>query len=198
MLTGAFSSGLDWLYPLRVVAAAWVLWIFRRHYTHLGWSLSWRAVAIGIVTFGTWLVLVPAGPTARDGWPAALEAAPIHWAAAWLLFRVVGYTITAPLVEELAFRAYLTRRLMGPEVERFRLASSRGRPLRFRPCSSACCTAPSGSPAPSPAWRSPLRSISAARWATPSWPTPRRTVLSRCTSWRRVGGRCGHDAARPS
>ena len=121
MVTGAFSSGLDWLYPLRVVAAAWVLWIFRRHYTHLGWSLSWRAVAIGIVTFGTWLVLVPAGPTARDGWPAALEAAPIHWAAAWLIFRVVGYTITAPLVEELAFRAYLTRRLMGPEVDRLPL-----------------------------------------------------------------------------
>ena len=121
MVTGAFSAGLDWLYPLRVIAAAWVLWIFRRHYTHLGWSLSWRAVAIGIVTFGTWLVLVPAGPTARDGWPAALEAAPIHWAAAWLIFRVVGYTITAPLVEELAFRAYLTRRLIGPEFDRLPL-----------------------------------------------------------------------------
>jgi exosortase E/protease (VPEID-CTERM system) len=121
MVTGAFSSGLDWLYPLRVVAAAWVLWIFRRHYTHLGWSLSWQAVAIGIVTFGAWVVLVPASPTPRDGWPAALQAAPIHWATAWLLFRVVGYTITVPLVEELAFRAYLTRRLMGPEVDRLPL-----------------------------------------------------------------------------
>lgn len=121
MVTGAFSSGLDWLYPLRVVAAAWVLWIFRSHYTHLGWSVSWQAVAIGIVTFGTWLVLVPAGPTARDEWPSALQAAPIHWAAAWLLFRVVGYTITTPLVEELAFRAYLTRRLTGPDVERLPL-----------------------------------------------------------------------------
>jgi exosortase E/protease (VPEID-CTERM system) len=118
MVTGAFSSGLDWLYPLRVVAAAWVLWIFRRHYTHLGWSLSWRAVAIGIVTFGIWLVLAPDGPPARDGWPAELQGAPIHWGAVWLFFRVVGYTITVPLVEELAFRAYLTRRLIGPEVDR--------------------------------------------------------------------------------
>ena len=87
MVTGAFSSVLDWLYPLRVVAAAWVLWIFRRHYTHLGWSLSWRAVAIGVMTFGIWLVLAPAGQTARVGWPAALDAAPTHWAAAWLLFE---------------------------------------------------------------------------------------------------------------
>ena len=118
MVTGAFSSGLDWLYPLRVLAAVSVLWIFRRRYTHLGWTLSWKAVAIGFVTFAVWIALVPAGPSARDEWPVALQAAPMHWAAAWLLFRVVGFTIAVPLVEELAFRAYLTRRLMGPDVER--------------------------------------------------------------------------------
>jgi len=117
MVTGAFSSGFDWLYPLRVIAAGWVLWIFRRHYTQLGWSFSWRAVAIGLVTFATWIVLVPADP-AHDGWPAALRNVPAYWAAAWMLVRVVGYTITVPLVEELAFRAYLTRRLIGPDVGR--------------------------------------------------------------------------------
>ena len=95
-----------------------VLWIFRRSYTHLGWTLSWKAIAIGVATFAIWIAMVPAGPTARDQWPAALDAAPMHWAAAWLLFKVVGFTITVPLVEELAFRAYLTRRLMGPDVER--------------------------------------------------------------------------------
>jgi exosortase E/protease (VPEID-CTERM system) len=118
MITGAFSSGLDWLYPLRVLAAAWVLWIFRRSYTHLGWTLSWKAIAIGVGTFAIWIAMVPAGPTARDQWPAALDAAPMHLAAAWLLFKVVGFTITVPLVEELAFRAYLTRRLMSADVER--------------------------------------------------------------------------------
>ena len=61
MVTGAFSSGLDWLYPLRVLAAVSVLWIFRRRYTHLGWTLSWKAVAIGVVTFAVWIALVPAG-----------------------------------------------------------------------------------------------------------------------------------------
>jgi CAAX prenyl protease-like protein len=35
----------------------------------------------------------------------------LHWAAAWLLFRLVGYVITVPLAEELAFRGFLTRRL---------------------------------------------------------------------------------------
>jgi exosortase E/protease (VPEID-CTERM system) len=123
MITGAVSSGLDWLYPLRVIAAVAVLWFFRRHYTGLGWSVSWRAIAIGIVTFAMWILLVPAGPTARDEWPAALQAAPGHWAALWLLFRVIGYNITVPLVEELAFRAYLTRRLIAAEVDRVPLGT---------------------------------------------------------------------------
>jgi len=121
MVTGTFSSSFDWLYPLRVVAAVCVLWLFRRHYVDLGWSVSWRAITIGIVTFGLWLVLAPASASAREGWPAALQNAPIQWTALWLLFRVVGSTITVPVVEELVFRAYLPRRLMGADVERIPL-----------------------------------------------------------------------------
>ena len=117
MITGAFSAGIDWLYPLRVVAAAAVLWVFRKQYATLGWTLSWRAVAIGCLTFAVWVALVPAEPGTAN-WPAALASVPVHWAAAWLLLRVVGYTITVPLVEELAFRGYLTRRLIDPDFER--------------------------------------------------------------------------------
>jgi exosortase E/protease (VPEID-CTERM system) len=117
MITGAFSSGIDWLYPLRVLAAAWVLWIFRRRYINLGWTLSWKAIGIGCITFAIWLALAPAG-AGGDEWPQALASVPAHWAAAWLLFRIVGFTLTVPLVEELAFRAYLTRRLITSDVER--------------------------------------------------------------------------------
>jgi len=117
MVTGAFSAGIDWLYPVRVIAAVWVLWVFRKRYSNLGWTLSWRAIAIGCATFVIWVALVPAGPSGGDRWPAALQSVPFHWAAAWLVLRVVGYTITVPLVEELAFRGYLTRRLMRADFE---------------------------------------------------------------------------------
>jgi CAAX prenyl protease-like protein len=118
MLTGAFSAGIDWLYPVRVLAAVWVLWVFRKTYTNLGWTMSWRAVAIGCATFAVWIALVPSGPATADHWPPGLRSVPVHWAAAWLLLRVIGYTITVPLVEELAFRGYLTRRLMREDFER--------------------------------------------------------------------------------
>lgn len=41
MVTGAFSSGFDFLYPLRVPAALLVLWIYRRQYADLRRTWSW-------------------------------------------------------------------------------------------------------------------------------------------------------------
>ena len=117
MMTGALSAGIDWLYPLRIFAAGAVLWVFRKSYSSLTWTFSWRAVAIGCVTFVIWLALIPDGFSAGGGLPAALQSIPFHWAAAWLLVRVVGYVIAVPLVEELAFRGYLTRRLMRADFQ---------------------------------------------------------------------------------
>jgi exosortase E/protease (VPEID-CTERM system) len=118
MVTGIFASDLDWLYPVRVIAAMGVLWCFRHHYSNLGWSVSWRAVAIGCVTFALWIALVPSSGASSPGWPAALASLPAHWAAAWLAIRVIGYTVTVPLVEELAFRGYLMRRLIREDFSR--------------------------------------------------------------------------------
>ena len=121
MVTGIFASELDWLYPVRVIAATAVLWCFRHHYSNLGWSVSWRAVALGCVTFALWIALVPSNAGAAPGWPAALASLPAHWAAAWLAIRVIGYTVTVPLVEELAFRGYLMRRLIREDFSRLPL-----------------------------------------------------------------------------
>ena len=117
MLTGAFSAGFDWLYPLRIFATGAVLWVFRKRYTTLTWTWSWPALAIGFVTFVVWLALIPAGMNRNDGWPAALQSVPLYWAAIWLLFRVVGCVVIAPLAEELAFRGFLARRIVQSDFQ---------------------------------------------------------------------------------
>jgi exosortase E/protease (VPEID-CTERM system) len=117
MLTGAMAAGFDWLYPVRVVAAAAVLWAYRKHYAHPRWSYSWWSFAIGFVTFVIWIALTPADSHRNAGWPAAMESIPLHWAAAWMLFRIIGYVITVPLAEELAFRGFLTRRLQHADFQ---------------------------------------------------------------------------------
>ena len=129
-LTGAFSSGFDRLYPLRVLAVAGVLWVFRHETTGFRWSWSWQAVGIGAVAFALWLALGPAPshPAAGTDLQAGLKGLSRVGAGVWLTFRVIGAVITVPLAEELAFRGYLTRRLIRAEFRdvppgQFRLSS---------------------------------------------------------------------------
>ncbi len=129
-LTGAFSSGFDRLYPLRVLAVAGALWVFRHETTRLRWAWSWQAVGVGAVAFALWLALGPAPshPAAATDLQAGLGGLSRVGAGVWLTFRVIGAVITAPLAEELAFRGYLTRRLITTDFRdlppgQFRLSS---------------------------------------------------------------------------
>ena len=114
MVGGALGSGgFDGWYPLRVAAGGLAFWTCRRYYGHIRLDISPAAVGWGVVAFAVWMALEPAGwrdpgsPT-----PAALRSLPTAWALAWILCRVVGSVLTVPLAEELAFRGYLTRRLV--------------------------------------------------------------------------------------
>lgn len=119
MIAGAFSAGFDWLYPLRVFAAAGMLWIFRRHYRSLKWTWSPISIALGFAGFLAWLMLMPAGaPAGSSDWPSALGSVSRQAAALWLLMRLAGYVITIPIVEELAFRGFLIRRLIRVDFEK--------------------------------------------------------------------------------
>jgi len=117
MITGAFSSGFDYLYAVRVIAVAIVFWIFRQSYADLKWRWSWPAAGIGAFTFVIWLALIPAGIHAKTDWPAALKAMPAGWSALWMFTRLVGYIVTVPIAEELAFRGFLTRRIIRTDFQ---------------------------------------------------------------------------------
>ncbi len=125
MVTGAFSAGFDYLYPLRLVAVAAVLWGCRGVYRTVEWRGSLVSVAIGAVTFVVWMVMLPADVAGKDGWPAALEDMSSAGAALWLAVRVVGYVLVTPLAEELAFRGYVTRRLISADIDRVPMGAFR-------------------------------------------------------------------------
>jgi exosortase E/protease (VPEID-CTERM system) len=119
MVTGLTAVGLDRLYPLRVVAAVAALWWYRRELAVWRWRVSWQAFLLGLAAFGLWILLDPhlwGAPQASD-LPGRLAALPTWEAAAWIVFRVVGSVVTVPVVEELAFRAYLTRRLLARDFQ---------------------------------------------------------------------------------
>jgi exosortase E/protease (VPEID-CTERM system) len=113
-LVGAlFSADFDFLYPLHVITPLIPLWLFRSYYTDLSWSWSWTPIGLGLLVFVLWVALEPApDPQTANVIPHAL--AELHWAAAafWLTARIAGSALVVPLVEELAFRGYLLRRLI--------------------------------------------------------------------------------------
>jgi exosortase E/protease (VPEID-CTERM system) len=116
MLTQAFTSGFDRLYPLRVIVVAAALWQLRHAIPWGQCRISPAAVAIGIVTFVAWMALAPGADAAlaatRDPTPLGRP-----WSALWLLFRVAGSTLTVPIAEELFFRGFVTRRCIAADVD---------------------------------------------------------------------------------
>lgn len=117
MLTGAFTSGFDWLYPVRVAVTLAVLWHFRRVYAKFDITWSWYSIPIGVAVFVIWIVLEP--PVAHGNSDLARGLSDLSEPAAtlWLIFRITGSVLIVPLVEELAFRGYLIRKLVARNFE---------------------------------------------------------------------------------
>jgi exosortase E/protease (VPEID-CTERM system) len=115
MIAHAASSGFEWLYPLRLIAAAGALWVFRREYADLDWRFGWYAPLIGGAVFVLWLGLDPGHAAGADSLASGLAALPPFARIAWIVLRVLAAVVTVPIVEELAFRGFLIRRLIAAD-----------------------------------------------------------------------------------
>lgn len=126
MVSRAVAGRFEWLYPLRLFAAAGVLWCYRKKYVKLNWAFGWLGPAAGAVVFALWIALDRlAAPSYASGIGSGLI--PGHGAGwmVWLALRTLGAVVTVPIAEELAFRGFLLRRLVSADFERidFRSAS---------------------------------------------------------------------------
>lgn len=113
MITRALSDGFDAYYPHRTIVAACALWYFRGRFAPLRLSWSWSAVSAGFTVFVVWTMLVHNGE--KPSPVAEMASWPMTWSVVWWTARVAGFVVIAPLVEELAFRGFLTRRLMSAD-----------------------------------------------------------------------------------
>ncbi len=108
MLTGAFSPRPDAWYFLRVAAVAGLVWTFRSRLPGLI-DPSWSSVVWGLAVALVWLVLL----TAKRAFFAEVATGGLAPPDTWMLaVRLIGYIVTVPLAEELAFRGFLMRRLV--------------------------------------------------------------------------------------
>ena len=118
MISRATSGSFEWMYPLRFVAAASVLLIFRRKYANIDWRFGWAAPVVGCLVFVLWIGLERFGGShAENTAPAGLAALPDAARITWLVFRTLAAVTTVPIAEELAFRGFLLRRLISADFE---------------------------------------------------------------------------------
>jgi len=126
--TGLFVDTFDYFYPVRVVVALLVLAWFRDDYLegfrqHLGErsALSWHAVGIGVAVYLLWIGIsaLTVHDLAVDPPVELSELAP-PLAISWLIARALGSIVTVPIIEELAFRGFLLRRLVASDFTKVR------------------------------------------------------------------------------
>ncbi|MGD0888190.1 MAG: exosortase E/protease, VPEID-CTERM system [Acidobacteriaceae bacterium] len=131
LLAQAASDGFEWLYPLRLIAALAVFYAYRRQYLRMDWRFGWLGPAAGVLVFALWIALDHA--ISRDaaisngvlltGVTQGLARLSHVQRVAWIMTRILAAVTTVPLAEELAFRGYIARRIISPNVENIPLGS---------------------------------------------------------------------------
>lgn len=114
MVTGLFIAGFDWTYPLLATGGLVLLVVWRAEVQRefLGEGRA-AAVAMGVLIYGLWLAMVPANPQADATFAVALNSVPLSVMLGWVIFRLIGFCLVVPVLEELAFRGGLMRLMAG-------------------------------------------------------------------------------------
>jgi exosortase E/protease (VPEID-CTERM system) len=118
MVGGLVEVEFPRAYPLVAVAGLVALGTVGRPALRFRGLPSGWAVVAGAAAYGLWMAAIPASdPTATLARRAEYDQWPTWLQAGWVVARILGGVIVAPMVEELAFRGYLLRRLVQEDFE---------------------------------------------------------------------------------
>jgi exosortase E/protease (VPEID-CTERM system) len=111
-----FTDGFNTLYPVVVTATSIsVLVMWRR--LALKRPDQWMiATAAGAFVAGSWVLMNPGELQSHQSDIVHLTGMPAWQAAGWAMFRLLGFLVMTPIVEELVFRGYLLSRLSGQAI----------------------------------------------------------------------------------
>ncbi len=129
---GKLGTGSEyWVYLVKTLVGAWLIWQMRPYVTEARWTFSWEAVAVGVGVCVLWVGLDPYYPRLDAllaklglGAPPDPAQAPPLWnpfahfgegsLLAWLFVgvRIAGSTLVVPPLEEAFFRSFLYRYLI--------------------------------------------------------------------------------------
>ena len=102
-----------WLYLVKTLVGAWLIWEMRPFVEEMRWKVSWEAVVVGVAVFGVWVGLDGLYPRLAEldaGWNPGKRFGQGS-AVAWLyvVVRIAGSSIVVPPLEEVFYRSFLYR-----------------------------------------------------------------------------------------
>ncbi len=123
LFSGLFESDFEYLYPVRVAVGLLVLSAYLGLYRkgaqlrlHGRALLSMNAVGVGVLVYVVWTLMSElAGIHVSDGPPQPLVEMSTLASALWIGGRLLGGIVVVPVVEELAFRGFLLRRIVSAD-----------------------------------------------------------------------------------
>ena len=114
-------ASLYWVYMLRTLVGAWLIWEMRPFVPEMKWALSWEAVVAGIALFVMWVAIDPYYPQAKasgpDWNPLAFFGQGSAVGVAFMVTRVAGMTLVVPPLEEVFWRSFLYRWFVRTDFE---------------------------------------------------------------------------------
>ncbi len=123
MVTAAFIAQTEiasvGAYGLRIFAAIGALLLLRRGLRDVDWSFSWSSMALGAAVYGIWILLLRSDASATR--PTMFDSAMTPMlVAVSVAIRLIGYVFVTPIIEELAFRGFLLRRVVSSDFQHAR------------------------------------------------------------------------------
>jgi exosortase E/protease (VPEID-CTERM system) len=142
MVSHAMSGGLEPLYWLRLIAAAVALAYSWPKLHGVDWRFSWRGGLAGLAAFALWVAGTRATMAPGTIAPALGVLGPVSAGPTWIIGHLLTGVLVVPLVEELAFRGYLLRRLSSAEFDSAVPGSVGWWPLLVSSAAFGLCQAP--------------------------------------------------------
>jgi CAAX prenyl protease-like protein len=122
------EDGRYWLYLVKTIIGAWMLWLMRPFVDEMRWKISVEAVVTGIVVFIVWigvddfLAMIGLKPDFGELKIGGKPWNPQHQFGAgsllawfFIVVRIVGSTLIVPPLEEVFYRSFLYRYLVNPD-----------------------------------------------------------------------------------
>jgi hypothetical protein len=103
-------SSVYWLYLLKTLVGAWLVWEARPFVSEMRWAFSWEAVLVGVAVVVVWIGLdglYPRLANPESTWRPEQYFGSAGWI--WNAVRLVGSSIVVPPLEEVFYRSFLYR-----------------------------------------------------------------------------------------